>query len=71
MKLNKTELAAFAAIGKALTDAKDNAAEKKRNMPLVASAIAENHDAFAGDGIVIGDYKFKLVIREELQAIRV
>ena len=40
MKLNKTELAAFAAIGKALTDAKDNAAEKKQNMPLVASAIA-------------------------------
>ena len=40
MKLNKTELAAFAAIGKALTDAKDNAAEKKQNMPLVASDSA-------------------------------
>ena len=71
MKLNKTETAAFAAIGKAITEAKDCAADKKANLPLVAGAIAENHDDFAGDGITIGDYKFKLVVREELTAIRV
>ena len=71
MKLNKTETVAFAAIGKAITEAKDCAADKKANLPLVAGAIAENHDDFAGDGITIGDYKFKLVVREELTAIRV
>ena len=70
-KLTKTELAAFAAIGKALTAAKDCAADKKQNMPLVASALKENHDGFSGDGVTIGDFKFKLVVREELTAIRV
>ena len=70
MKLNKTETAAFAAIGKAITEAKDCAADKKANLPLVAGAIAEHHDDFAGEGITIGDYKFKLVVREELTAIR-
>lgn len=71
MKLNKTESAAFAAIGKALCCAKDCAAEKKANMPLIASAIKENHDELSGEGVTIGDYKFKLVVREELTAIRV
>ena len=71
MKLTKTETAAFAAIGKALCCAKDCAAAKKEAMPLIKAALAENHDEFAGDGITIGDYKFKLVIREELTAIRV
>ena len=71
MKLNKTETAAFAAIGKAITEAKDCAADKKANLPLVAGAIAENHDDFAGEGVTIGDYKFKLVVREALTAIRV
>ena len=71
MKLNKTELAAFAAIGKALTDAKASAMEKKQNLPLVASALQENHESFSGEGVTIGDYRFKLVVREELTAIRV
>ena len=70
MKLSKTETAAFAAIGKALCCAKDCAAEKEA-MPLVKAALAENHDEFAGEGVTIGDYKFKLVVREELTAIRV
>ena len=34
MKLNKTETAAFAAIGKAITEAKDCAANKKASLPL-------------------------------------
>jgi len=71
MKLTKTETAAFAAIGLALTTAKDCAADKKLNMPLIAGALAENHEAFAGEGVTLGDYKFKLVVREELTAIRV
>lgn len=71
MKLSKTETAAFAAIGAALCQAKDCAAEKKTNMPLIASALKENHEEFSGEGVTIGDYKFKLVVREELTAIRV
>lgn len=71
MKLTKTETAAFEAIGKAITEAKDCAADKKANMPLIAGALAENHDIFAGEGVTLGDYKFKLVVREELTAIRV
>ena len=92
MKLNKTETAAFAAIGKAITEAKDCAAikfvppgdaraiadavkecaaNKKASLPLIAGALAENHDDLAGEGVTIGDYKFKLVVREELTAIRV
>ena len=71
MKLTKTEAAAFAVIGEALCTAKDNAKTKKENMPLIAGALAENHDAFVGEGVTLGDYKFKLVVREELTAIRV
>lgn len=71
MKLNKTESAAFAAIGEALTAAKDCAALKKENLPLIKAALAENHDEFAGEGVTIGNYKFKLVVREELTAIRI
>lgn len=71
MKLTKTETAAFAAIGKAITDAKDCASDKKSNLPLIAGALAENHDAFAGEGVTIGDYRFRLVVREELTALRV
>ncbi len=71
MKLTKTETAAFATIGKAITEAKDCAAEKKSNLPLVAGALAENHEEFAGDGVTIGDYRFRLVVREELTAMRV
>ena len=43
---------------------------KKNKMPLIAVALAENHGEFT-DGVTIGDYKFKLVVREELTAIRV
>ena len=69
-KLTKTESAAFEKIGAALCNAKDCAADKKTNMPLVAGALKENHDAFV-DGVTIGDYRFKLVVRKELTAIRV
>lgn len=71
MKLNKTETAAFERIGAALCAAKDCSAEKKTNLPLVASALKENHDEFAGEGVTIGNYRFKLVVREELTALRV
>lgn len=70
MKLNKTETAAFEAIGEDLCTAKECAANKKLNMPLIASAIAENHDAFI-EGVTIGNHHFKLVVREELTALRV
>ena len=71
MKLTKTEAAAFAAIGKALCCAKDCAARKKEAMPLVKAVLAENHEEFVDEGVTIGDYRFKLVVREELAAIRV
>ena len=71
MKLSKTETAAFAAIGAALCQAKECAAARKEAMPRVKAALAENHDEFAADGVTIGDYKFMLVVREELTAIRV
>ena len=71
MKLTKTESAAFAVIGKALCCAKDCAAEKKDAMPLIKAALKENHAEFVGDGVTIGDYLFKIVVREELTALRV
>ena len=71
MKLTKTEAAAFETIGAALCKAKDCATERKANAPLIAAALAENHDAFVDEGVTIGSYKFKLVVREELTAIRV
>ena len=70
MKLNKTENAAFAAIGAALCEANDAKKLKKDNLPLVASAIAENKAEFM-EGVTIGDYRFKLIVRPELTAIRV
>ena len=70
MKLNKTETAAFAEIGEALCQAEGCRTSKKRNLPLVAGVLKENHDEFIA-GVTIGDYRFKLVIREELTAIRV
>ena len=71
MKLSKTELAAFAAIGAALCQAKDSAAEKKENLPLIKAALEANHDVFVESGVTIGDYKFKLIVREELTALRI
>jgi hypothetical protein len=70
MKLTKTETAAFAEIGEALCASKEIAASKKSKMPLVAAALEENHEEFF-NGVTIGDFKFKLVVREELTAIRV
>ena len=70
MKLNKTETAAFAEIGEALCQASLCKDSKKHNLPLVAGALKENHDEFVA-GVTIGDYRFKLVVREELAAIRV
>ena len=43
---------------------------KKAKMPLVAGFIEKNHDALVAD-LVIGNYKFTLVTREELTAIRI
>lgn len=70
MTLTKTEKTAFDAVGEDLCSAKECAANKKLNMPLIAGAIAENHAAFI-EGITIGNHHFKLVVREELTAIRV
>ena len=70
MKLNKTENAAFEAIGAAICDAKDASKNKKANMPLISAVLAENRQEFV-DGITIGNYKFTLVTRDELTAIRV
>ena len=70
MKLTKTETAAFAEIGEAHCASKELSVNKKNKMPLIAVALAENHGEFT-DGVTIGDYKFKLVVREELTAIRV
>ena len=69
-KLTKSERETFEELGAAICDAKDAAKTKKAKMPLVAGFIAENHDALI-DGLVIGAYKFALVTREELTAIRI
>lgn len=70
MKLNKTESAAFEAIGAAICGAKDASKEKKNNLPLVSAVLAENREAFL-EGVTIGGYKFAIVSRDELTAIRV
>ena len=69
-KLTKTERETFEAIGAAICGSKDAAKTKKAKMPLVADFIAKNHDALEA-GLVIGNYKFTLITREELTAIRI
>ena len=69
-KLTKTERETFEAIGAAICDSKDAAKTRKAKMPLVADFIAKNHDALVA-GLVIGNYKFTLITREELTAIRI
>ena len=69
-KLTKTERETFEAIGAAICGSKDAAKTKKAKMPLVAGFIEKNHDALVA-GLVIGNYKFTLVTREELTAIRI
>ena len=69
-KLTKSERETFEAIGAAICGSKDAARTKKAKMPLVAGFIAQNHDALVS-GLVIGNYKFTLVTREELTAIRI
>ena len=69
-KLTKSERETFEAIGAAICGSKDAAKTKKAKMPLVAGFIAKNHDALV-EGLVIGNYKFTLVTREELTAIRI
>lgn len=66
----KTEKNAFATLGEAICSAKESAKDKKDTLPLVKAAIAENREAFM-EGVTIGNYKFTLVVREELTAIRV
>lgn len=69
-KLTKTEIEAFNKVGAAICDAKDCAAEKKALMPSLAEAIEKNRKALI-EGVTIGDYLFKLVIRGELTAVKV
>ena len=69
MKLSKTESTAFDTIGAAICGAKDAARDKKSNLPLVSAVLAENRDAFR-EGVTIGDYRFTIVSRDELTAIR-
>ena len=70
MKLNKTEATAFEAIGAAICGSKSASKDKKNNMPLVSAVLTENRDEFV-NGVVIGNYKFSIVSRDELTAIRI
>ena len=70
MKLNKTETLAFEALGEAICNAKTSIRNKKAAMPLVNTVMKENREAFLA-GIVIGNYRFQLVQRDELTAIKV
>ncbi len=70
MKLTKNESAAFEAIGAAYCEGKECAKLKKETIPAVKDVIAKNHDAFL-NGVTLGNYKFVLVVREELTAIRI
>lgn len=70
MKLNKTESAAFEQIGAAICGAKEASRDKKANLPLVSAVLAENRDAFR-EGVTIGNYRFTIVSRDELTALRV
>ena len=69
-KLTKSERETFEELGAAICDAKNAAKAKKEKMPAVRGFIAANHDALVS-GLVIGNYKFTLVTREELTAIRI
>ena len=69
-KLSKTEIEAFNQVGEAYCEGKRWAALKKSVLPTVAEAIADNHAALV-NGVTIGNYHFKLVVREELTAIEV
>ena len=70
-RLKKAEADAFAAIGEALTQANDCKQIKKEAMPLISAVLKENREDFIGEGVTIGNYKFKIVVRDELTAIRV
>ena len=69
-KLTKSERETFEAIGAAICGSKDAAKTKKAKMPLIKDFIAANHDALVV-GLVIGNYKFTLVPKDELTAIRI
>ena len=70
MKLNKTETAAFEAIGAALCEADGAKKCKRANLPYIAAALAENREDFLA-GVTIGQYQFKLVSRDELTALKI
>lgn len=70
MKLSKTESAAFNTIGAAICGAKEASRDKKASLPLVSAVLAENRDAFR-EGVTIGNYRFTIVSRDELTALRV
>lgn len=69
MKLKKTESSAFEAIGAAICNAKNAQKNKKDNLPLISAVLAENRNEFV-QGVIIGSYKFTLVSRDELTAIK-
>ena len=69
-KLTKTERETFEELGAAICDAKNAAKAKKEKMPAVRGFIEKNHGALV-TGLVIGNYKFTLVPKEELTAIRI
>lgn len=70
MKLTKVEQKAFADAGAAICGAKANAADKKTALKLLTAAMAdpENYQELL-NGVVIGNYKFTIVQRDELTAI--
>ena len=61
---------AFEAFGAAVCAGKAASKTKDEQKPVFASVISNNRERFI-DGITIGGYRFKLVVREELQAMRV
>lgn len=69
-KLTKDQIEAFSQVGEAYCEGKRWAALKKSVMPNLVDAITNNHDALV-EGVTIGNYHFKLVVREELTAIEV
>jgi len=70
MKLNNIEKKAFADAGAAICGAKINAVNKKEALKLLTAVLAdEANRKELLDGLVIGDYKFKLVQRDELTAV--
>ena len=70
MNMNKKETEAFAIIGAAICDAKAAGTVKKTNLATVAKLIAKNRSTFL-EGVTIGGYRFKLISRDDLTAVKI